>query len=132
MLAANKAIYGLFLVIIYKGLRFVKMIYLDLKLSYVFTKKISYWTYGQNMDLRHLAIFRPSFMVFLLFFDYENVHEAYVQYIKRSRNFSSFQNAKASISEKLDLKPLYSEVASYPQMIQMIKFNCFVLIFQNR
>ena len=84
------------------------------------------------MDLRHLAIFRPSFMVFLLFFDYENVHEAYVQYIKRSRNFSSFQNAKASISEKSDLKPLYFEVANYPQMIQMIKFNCFVLIFQNR
>ena len=52
MLAANKAIYGLFLVIIYKGLRFVKMIYLDLKLPYVFTKKYhagltdKIWTLG--------------------------------------------------------------------------------------
>ena len=41
------------------------------------------------------------------------------------------QNSKESISEKLDLKPWYSEVASCPQIIQMIEFNYFVLIFQN-
>ena len=57
-------------------------------------KKISYWTYGQKMDLRHLAIFRPSFMVFLLFFDNEMYMRLMYNILKDPETFLVFRMPK--------------------------------------
>lgn len=97
------------------SIKFIKTIYLDLTLLYVFIKNVMV-DLRPDMDLRSLQLFLPIFMVFVPLFDHEKCPWGLQIIYQKMQELFSFLNAKVNFWK-------ISEAAVFWDLSVMLKLH---------